>query len=176
LSSTIAYYDRNADRFFKETAKLDMSALYVPFLARICRGGRILDAGCGSGRDSLYFLQRGYEVEAFDASIEMCKIASQRIGQVVLHKNLEEVDDVSAFDGIWACASPLHIPRSCIDGVLQRFGRALKTQWDHVRLVQAPQWRVEAEWPILQRLRRRFVPKVAEEPVFFEPLFQLDFG
>ena len=103
-----------------------MSALYSPFLAYMPPGGRILDAGCGSGRDSHYFLQQGYRVEAFDASVEMCRLASSLIGQTVLQKTFEEIDYVSAFDGVWASASLLHVRRDRIDAVLQRFSWALK--------------------------------------------------
>jgi 2-polyprenyl-3-methyl-5-hydroxy-6-metoxy-1,4-benzoquinol methylase len=126
LSGTISYYDRNAEKFFSATVEIDLSGLYAPFLAHIPPGARILDAGCGSGRDSRYFLQHGYTVEAFDASSEMCCLASSHIGQTVLQKTFEQVDYDSEFDGVWACASLLHVPRDHIDAVLQRFTWALK--------------------------------------------------
>lgn len=128
MSGTISFYDRHAEQFFKDTVEVDMSALYAPFLAHIPPGGRILDAGCGSGRDSRYFLQRGYRVEACDASVEMCRLASGLIGQRVLQKTFEEMDYVSAFDGVWASASLLHVERGRIDAVLQRLFRALKSK------------------------------------------------
>jgi SAM-dependent methyltransferase len=86
----------------------------------------ILDAGCGSGRDSRYFLQRAYRVEAFDASPEMCRLAASFRGQTVPQKIFEEIDYVSAFDEVWACASLLHVPRDHMDAVLQRFSRAIR--------------------------------------------------
>lgn len=103
-----------------------MSALYTPFLAHIPMGGIILDAGCGSGRDSYYFLQHGYRVTAFDASAEMCRLASSLIGQAVFQKTFDEIEEVSAFDGIWASASLLHVCRDHMDSVLQMLCRALK--------------------------------------------------
>jgi len=126
LSSTVSYYDQNAELFFKETVEVKMSFLYAKFLIHVPLGGRILDAGCGSGRDSLYFLQHGYKLDAFDASVEMCRLASNFIGQPVLQKTFEDIDYVSAFDGVWACASLLHVPRDRMDAVLERFSRALK--------------------------------------------------
>ena len=84
MSGTISYDDRDAEQFFRDTVEVEMSALYAPFLAHIPKSGRILDAGCGSGRDSRYFLQQGYKIEAFDASAEMCRLASILIGQTVL--------------------------------------------------------------------------------------------
>jgi SAM-dependent methyltransferase len=126
LNDTVTYYDRNAERFVRETANVDMSSAYAPFLAYIPRSGRILDAGCGSGRDSLYFLQKEYEVVAFDASAEMCRLASELIGQTVYQKSFEDIDWISEFDGIWACASLLHLRRNSIDSVLYKLRRALK--------------------------------------------------
>src|SRR5262249_25735939 len=103
-----------------------MSSAYAPFLAHIPPSGRILDAGCGSGRDSRYFLQKGYEVVAFDASAEMCRLASTLIGQTVHQKSFEDIDWDSTFDGIWACASLPHLRRNSIDSVLHKLRRALK--------------------------------------------------
>jgi SAM-dependent methyltransferase len=127
LNATIDYYNRNAEHFSKETVHADMSELYKPFLAHIPLNGRILDAGCGSGRDSLFFIQHGYQVEAFDASSKMCDLASRLIGQSVHLKTFDEVEWRSAFDGIWACASLVHVCRASIDNVLERLCRALKS-------------------------------------------------
>lgn len=127
MNETIAYYDSNAERFFQETIQVDMSALYKPFLELLPHNAKILDAGCGSGRDSLYFMQHGYKVEAFDASPEMCRLASSSIGQTVYQKTFDEVDWVSEFDGIWACASLLHVGRDSIDAVLDKLCRSLKS-------------------------------------------------
>jgi len=103
-----------------------MSALYKPFLELVPENGRILDAGCGSGRDSLYFKQRGYQMEAFDGSSEMCRLASALLGQSVHRKEFGEVEWVSEFDGLWACASLLHVRRQNIDSVIERLSRSLQ--------------------------------------------------
>jgi hypothetical protein len=63
---SVAYYDQNAEQFVSDRLDVDMSELYKPFLALVPRGGRILDAGCGSGRDSLAFLNKGYDVVSMD--------------------------------------------------------------------------------------------------------------
>ena len=68
MADTIAYYNDNAEGFFLETAGVDMSDLHRRFLMAIPAGGLILDAGCGSGRDSKAFLAQKYRVRAFDAS------------------------------------------------------------------------------------------------------------
>lgn len=126
MNSTVAYYERNAERYCIETVHANMSALYKPFIELIPPNGKILDAGCGSGRDSLYFIQHGYRIEAFDASLAMCSLASNLIGQPVQHRTFNEIEWVSEFDGIWACASLLHVGRGSIDDVLDRLCRALK--------------------------------------------------
>lgn len=120
------YYNNNAKAFFEGTAYVDMSMQYKDFLVSIPKGGFILDAGCGSGRDSLFFKNLGYQVVAMDGSIEMCKLASEHIGQEVVHKRFQEVDFKETFDGIWAAASLLHVPSSEIEMVLGRLKDSLK--------------------------------------------------
>jgi len=73
-SDTVNYYDTHADAFFSETQGVDMAPLHQRFLARLPVGAHILDAGCGSGRDSKVFLQLGYRVTAFDASAKLAAL------------------------------------------------------------------------------------------------------
>ena len=75
-NSTVSYYDRNATEFSRGTMDLDLSHLYKEFLSCVPKGGRILDAGCGTGRDAVYFKSKGYEVVAFDACRELAATAS----------------------------------------------------------------------------------------------------
>lgn len=126
VSSTIAYYENHANRFVTDTANLDLSNLYGSFLALVPAGGLILDAGCGSGRDSKAFLARGYGVHAFDASTEIARIASAQIGQVVEVAAFDGFSDARSFDGIWACASLLHVAERELPAVLDRLWGCLK--------------------------------------------------
>jgi SAM-dependent methyltransferase len=103
-----------------------MSELYRRFLAHVPKGGKILDAGCGSGRDTHYFRQLGFDVEAFDASAEMCRLATELTGRIVQQKTFEQFDSVLAFDAVWACASILYVRRDSIDSVLEKLSAALK--------------------------------------------------
>ena len=103
-----------------------MSELRERFLAAIPAGGSILDAGCGSGRDSKAFLDRGFRVTAFDASPEMARLASDHIGQPVAVRRLEDVDERDTYDGAWACASLLHLPEAQLRTALARLWAALK--------------------------------------------------
>lgn len=124
--STIRYYDDHANQYAQETVGIEMQSLYAPFLELVPSGGRILDAGCGSGRDSEEFKDRGFVVTAIDASKEMANHASRLLGSPVIVMRFQEMEFVSEFDGIWACASLLHVPQHEIDEVLVRLICALK--------------------------------------------------
>ena len=126
MDQTISYYDKNAAEFCKNTIDADMSFCRDKFLKYLKIGSDILDAGCGSGRDSVAFKQLGYHVTAMDASPEICKEAEKVLGQKVLCKTFEELDDKNVYDGIWACASLLHVPKERMEDVLCRLKRALK--------------------------------------------------
>ena len=125
---TVAYYNRNAARFAADTADLDMSALYDQFLRYLPPCGRILDAGCGVGRDALAFAKRGYSVVAFDAAAEMVRLARERVGSraEVRHMRFDDVAWREEFDGIWACASLLHVPTTDFPGVVRKLAAALR--------------------------------------------------
>jgi len=124
---TVAYYDQNAAAFSQGAEAADLSHLYAEFLPLVRSGGHILEAGCGSGRDALHFKQQGFAVTAFDASRELAAIACRALGQPVQVMTFQELDAVAAFDGIWACASLLHVPSHELDTVTSRLARALKT-------------------------------------------------
>jgi SAM-dependent methyltransferase len=125
-SSTTKYYKRNARAYYDQTVNLDISNRYSPFLEFLPKNGKILDAGCGSGRDSLFFKQQGYDVVSFDISRELVDLASRLIGQKVLNMSFSDLDFENEFHGIWASASLLHIPQEEIDDVLGKLSRALK--------------------------------------------------
>ncbi|MCW8087659.1 class I SAM-dependent methyltransferase [Sabulicella glaciei] len=125
---SVAYYDRNAKRFAADTGSLDMAALHERFLRHVPKGGRILDAGCGVGRDSVAFVERGFTVLAFDASAEMVRLAKQWVAgrAEVLQMRFEDVAWREEFDGIWACASLLHVPKAEFSAVAKRLASALR--------------------------------------------------
>ena len=125
-NETITYYDQNAADFIENTINADMSAARNLFLRYIKPGGRILDAGCGSGRDSLAFLEAGYQVDAFDASEEICRIASERLGFPVACRRFEDLEGEAEYDGIWCCASLLHVKAEDLPDVMQRLRKLLK--------------------------------------------------
>ncbi|NCA72755.1 MAG: class I SAM-dependent methyltransferase [Sphingobacteriia bacterium] len=123
---TLAYYEEQAETFCAETVAVDMAPLYARFLGHVASGGHILDAGCGSGRDALAFRRRGYDVTAFEASPALARMASEHCGLPVEVLRFQEIEWEDRFDGIWACASLLHVPMAELPEVLPRLGRALK--------------------------------------------------
>ena len=122
---TLSYYDENASAFCEGTRNADMSEMRGRFLQYLKPGALILDAGCGSGRDSKFFLESGYRVVALDGSKEMCRQASAYLGQEVQCRIFEEIDEKEVYDGIWACASLLHVPYELLPKVIARLIDAL---------------------------------------------------
>ncbi len=122
---TGTFYDREADSYAAATVGLDMSADYARFLPRVRPGGRILDAGSGSGRDTLAFLNRGFEVCAFDASPSMAALSSRLTARMTLVRTFSDIDERDRYDGIWASASLLHVPEFELDDAWDRLVQAL---------------------------------------------------
>ncbi len=119
------YYERNAESFFDATVNVDMGPLYQRFLPLLPSAGRILDAGCGSGRDLRAFTDLGYRVTAFDASPALVALANVHAGQPVHCLRFEDIDWPSSFDGVWASASLLHISLAELPDTLRRLSAAL---------------------------------------------------
>ncbi len=124
--TTTRYYTENAQAFFADTVAVGMDSLYTRFLPHIPPGGHILDAGCGSGRDTLAFLQAGYRVTAFDASPTLAALAERHTGQPIQVLLFQDLAWRREFDGIWACASLLHVPAADLPEALGRLALALR--------------------------------------------------
>lgn len=125
MDKTVQYYDNNALIFAEDTINADMTELYTLFQKYCKPGAKILDFGCGSGRDTKYFLEQGYQVEAIDGSKELCKIASEYTGLSVKHMYFHELKTTEKYDGIWACSSILHVPVEYLPNILTRLYHAL---------------------------------------------------
>ena len=124
--STLAYYNNNAHRFTSDTLDVEFSDIQDRFLAELQPGTLISDFGCGSGRDSRYFLQKGYRVEACDGSEEMVKTATRKAGIPVKHMLFSELDEQERYDGIFACASILHVPSAELPDIIGKMKKAVK--------------------------------------------------
>lgn len=123
---TLQYYNENAAAFISGTVRADMASAREKFLDCLPSGARILDFGCGSGRDTKAFLQQGFLVDAADGSEELCREASALTGIPVKHMLFQELDSVNVYDGIWACASILHLPKKELKEVLEKIAAALR--------------------------------------------------
>ena len=120
------YYNKNTANYIESTISLDMSEFYNRFLNHIPAKGSILDLGCGSGRDSKAFLELGYEVVALDGSVEMVRHASAYTGLPVMHKKFDELDLEQKLDGIFACASLLHVESRKLPALFSKLNATLK--------------------------------------------------
>lgn len=124
---TLEYYNFNVKSFNANTFSADFSQIQQEFLKILTPGSYILDFGCGSGRDTKYFLEQGYKVDAIDGSSELCKLASAHTGIKVRQMLFQELHAKEKYDGIWACASILHVAKNELPDILQRMYNALKS-------------------------------------------------
>lgn len=125
---SIGFYEENAEDFFRRSVGADMAPAYDDFLSRLPPGGRILDAGCGSGRDALAFQKLGFPVTAMEASPKLAELARAHTGLPVQVMTFDQVAWQGAFDGVWACASLLHVPRAELPAAVGRLREALAPQ------------------------------------------------
>jgi len=123
--TTLNYYNNNAEAFINGTISVDFSATQDKFL-NLLSGKKILDFGCGSGRDAKNFLNKGFQVDAIDGSEELCRIARENINMPVKQMLFSELNDIEKYDGIWACSSILHLPKEELKDVLYKMIRATK--------------------------------------------------
>jgi len=125
-NSTWNFYEDHADRYAEETAAVDMGEIYKRFEKFLPRKGTLLDAGSGSGRDTKHFLEKGYLVRAFDYSPKLAAISSLFTGIQTEVRSFEDVSEREAYDGIWACASMLHLSKKEIQTSLAGLSHALR--------------------------------------------------
>lgn len=124
--TTIEYYEEHADDFVELTLDADMSTVYTRLEKWLNEGDSILDLGCGSGRDSRYFSEKGYEVTAVDPSPAMCR-KTREIAKVPVYKyRAEEIPFVEEFNGVWACASLLHVEENKMKLAIDKIAKSLK--------------------------------------------------
>jgi SAM-dependent methyltransferase len=122
---TSSFYDQNSEVYASRNRKLPAARLDA-FLTALPSGARILELGCGGGQDSAYMFSKGFDVIPTDGSAELAKQAEKLLGRPVKVLQFEALDAENEFDGVWAEASLLHVPRVDLPGVLARICRALK--------------------------------------------------
>jgi SAM-dependent methyltransferase len=123
--ANLAYYEANAMKYAESTAQVNLSQLYAPFLSLLPRGARILDVGCGGGRDLKAFREMGFKPLGIEPSISLAEIARKYSEVEVVVTKVDSIEFVEEFDAIWACASLLHLPKSELPEALRRIRRSL---------------------------------------------------
>lgn len=126
MDGTIWFYDSDPEGYSEATFGNDVSGIRDRFLTHLPEGARILDLGCGSGRDTLAFRNLGYDVVAVDGSEGMCRVAERNTGMPVRRLMFSDLDYENEFDGVWACASLLHLPMDELKDVMVKVRMALK--------------------------------------------------
>lgn len=125
LKETLDFYNQNAREFVQGTQAVDFKATQDRFLSYLKSGARVLDYGCGSGRDTKYFIQKGFAVDPVDGSEEICRLASEYTGIRVRKLLFNELNVVEAYDAIWACASILHVSKVDLPDIFTRMINSL---------------------------------------------------
>ncbi len=125
MKGTLDYYNENAKDYINSTKNVEFAGMQDKFLGFLKPGDRVLDFGCGSGRDAKYFLEKGFRVDAVDGAIEFVKLASEYTGIQVKQMLFQDLDAVGIYDGIWACSSILHLPGKKLEDVLGKMAKAL---------------------------------------------------
>lgn len=120
------FYDQNTQQFVDATINLNMSEFYDKFLSRLPSNSNILDIGCGSGRDLKYFKTKGHHPVGLDPSSKMVKIAQKISGCHVNQRQAQDINENTDYQGIWACASLLHVSHNEMGQVFKQLHRALK--------------------------------------------------
>ncbi|MDN3679237.1 class I SAM-dependent methyltransferase [Vibrio tapetis subsp. quintayensis] len=124
---TSSYYNSNAQEFYAGTVDVNMASLYARFVPLLSTGAKVLDAGCGSGRDTKHFIDNGFITTGFDASPELVALASELVDQTIQCDTfLSFTTDMKAFDAIWACASLLHVPYNDLEKTFCHLSQFLK--------------------------------------------------
>lgn len=122
------YYDLNASKFIESTLTIDMSLLYDKFTSYLKPGARILDVGCGPGRDVKAFNEMGFDCIGMEPSEELRRFAETYTGKKILSTIAQNISFHNEFDGIWACASLLHAERDELSLVFEKMHTALKSK------------------------------------------------
>ena len=126
-NGTVTYYDEHAMQYFERTSKVAFDALYEEFIRYVPEGGRIMDLGCGSGRDVKWFRDHGYEACGLDASERLVRIARDKMDIPVEVGSIEDWIVDEPFDGIWCCASLMHLDDICFERFLSNLKYNLRS-------------------------------------------------
>ena len=125
MNDTLSYYNPNTSSFIESTQSVLMTEAWNRFTSKLATFSLILDFGCGSGRDTKYFLEHNFKVEAMDGSKELCKAASKFTGITVKHQLFQDWKSEPKYNGVWACSSILHLNKQELKQVIGNIRDAL---------------------------------------------------
>ena len=124
-SDTLAYYNNTSKQYAQDTQRVDFTEFQNIFISYLQPNALIVDLGCGAGRDSKAFIEKGYRVIPVDGSSALVTLAAEYIGQEVICDTFQHYSPATNVDGIWACASLLHLPEEEIIDVISRLTKKL---------------------------------------------------
>lgn len=124
---TINSYDKTAVDYYKRVSEFELLPEITEFIKIVKKDGKILDLGCGPGHHSNFFSNQNFKVTGIDLSSEMIKLAKKEFTDIDFKvMDISDLDfEVNTFDGIWASASLLHIPKNNIKLILKKIKEIL---------------------------------------------------
>jgi 2-polyprenyl-3-methyl-5-hydroxy-6-metoxy-1,4-benzoquinol methylase len=122
---TLAFYDREAAKYASR-AKPERNKRLEAFMASLARGAKVLELGCGGGRDSEAMIRAGFDVTPTDGSVGLAREAEKRLGRPVRIMRFEDLDDQGVYDAVWANACLLHVPEDRLGDVLAKIHKAMR--------------------------------------------------
>lgn len=134
--ATLRYYQETAATYAGSGAG-GQNRFLADFMATLRPGARVLDLGCGGGRDAAAMLDRGFDVDAVEGAPSIARLAAARIGRAVRVMRFDQLAAVSSYDAVWASASLIHVPRAALPGILARIFAALKPGGRHFATYKA---------------------------------------
>jgi SAM-dependent methyltransferase len=125
------FYEQRGREWAGALPPLTWSPQLDPFLDLLAPGARILELGCGDGRDAERMIARGFAADPSDGSPGMARLASARLGRPVPVLRFDELEAGEAYDAAWCQATLLHVAEDELPDVLARIHRALKPGGRH---------------------------------------------
>ena len=126
MNSTIQYYNEHAEEYFKETIDINIEDFRKKFISLLPKNAKIIDIGCGSGRDVKAFSEMGYNAIGLDIAENLSATAKQHLNIDIIYENMINWKSSEPFDGMWCCGSLLHLHDDELQSFLQNLKYNLK--------------------------------------------------